>query len=122
MLGIKGVSVVLVHLGLNFSVAKVQKPALSWVCNLLLLSTLHIQPLQEIQVGSWKMSYDYKNMHFSNVKELKLCAAILDVLLRIKICSWVSCLQHTLGGARDEARCPVVFTAVENLNRRHELV
>lgn len=51
VLGIKGVSVVLVHLGLSFSVAQLRKPALSWACNLLLLSTLHIQPLQEIQVG-----------------------------------------------------------------------
>lgn len=51
VLGIKGVSVVLVHLGLSFLVAQLRKPSLSWACNLLLLSTLHIQPLQEIQVG-----------------------------------------------------------------------
>lgn len=51
VLGIKGVSVLLVHLGVTFSVAQLRKPALSWACNLLLLSTLHIQPLQEIQVG-----------------------------------------------------------------------
>lgn len=51
VLGIKGVSVLLVHLGVTFSVAQLRKPALSWACNLLLLSTLHIQPLQEMQVG-----------------------------------------------------------------------
>lgn len=51
LLGIKGVCVLLVHLGLSFSVAQLRKPALSWACNLLLLSTLYIQPLQEIQVS-----------------------------------------------------------------------
>ena len=51
MLGVNGVSVLLVHLGLSFAVAQLRKPALSWACNLLLLCTLHIQPLQEIQVG-----------------------------------------------------------------------
>ncbi len=51
VLGIEGVSVLLVHLGLSFSVAQLRKPALSWACNLLLLSTFHVQPLQEIQVG-----------------------------------------------------------------------
>lgn len=51
VLGIKGVSVLLVHLGVTFSVAQLRKPVLSWACNLLLLSTLHIQSLQEIQVG-----------------------------------------------------------------------
>lgn len=50
VLGIRGVSVLLVHLGLSFSVALLQKSALSWATNLLLLSTLHIRPLQEIQV------------------------------------------------------------------------
>lgn len=51
VLGIKGVSVLLVHLSLSFIVAQLRKPALSWACNLLLLSTLYIQPLQEIQVS-----------------------------------------------------------------------
>lgn len=51
VLGIKGVSVLLVHLGVTFSVAQLRRPALSWACILLLLSTLHIHPLQEIQVG-----------------------------------------------------------------------
>lgn len=51
VLGIKGVSVLLVQLSLSFIVAQLRKPALSWACNLLLLSTLHIQPLQEIQVS-----------------------------------------------------------------------
>ncbi|TWW78355.1 protein-cysteine N-palmitoyltransferase HHAT [Takifugu flavidus] len=65
VLGIKGVSVVLVHLGLNFSVAKVQKPALSWVCNMLLLSSLHIKPLQEIQRGWYETEEEHYLLLFS---------------------------------------------------------
>ncbi|XP_054654434.1 protein-cysteine N-palmitoyltransferase HHAT isoform X1 [Dunckerocampus dactyliophorus] len=49
LLGIKGVTVLLLHLVLSFSVAQLKRPALSWTCNLLLLCTLHIRPLQEIQ-------------------------------------------------------------------------
>ncbi|XP_034040153.1 protein-cysteine N-palmitoyltransferase HHAT isoform X2 [Thalassophryne amazonica] len=49
VLGVKGMTVLLVHLGLSFSVAQVRTPVLSWACSLLLLCTLHIQPLQEIQ-------------------------------------------------------------------------
>ncbi|XP_067370694.1 protein-cysteine N-palmitoyltransferase HHAT isoform X3 [Channa argus] len=48
VLGIQGVCVLLVHLSITFSVAHLRKPALSWACSLLLLSTLHIEPLQVI--------------------------------------------------------------------------
>ncbi|XP_010764660.1 protein-cysteine N-palmitoyltransferase HHAT [Notothenia coriiceps] len=65
VLGIKGVSVLLVHVGLSFSVAQLQKPALSWCCNLLLLSTLHIHPLQEIQRGWYKTEEEYYLLVFS---------------------------------------------------------
>lgn len=51
VLGIQGVSVLLLHLALSFSVALLRKPILSWACNLLLLSTLYVQPLQDVQVG-----------------------------------------------------------------------
>ncbi|XP_062257205.1 protein-cysteine N-palmitoyltransferase HHAT [Platichthys flesus] len=65
VLGVKGVSVLLVHLGLTFSVALLRKPALSWGCNLLLLSTLHIQPLQEIQRGWYETEEEYYLLLFS---------------------------------------------------------
>ncbi|KAJ4948316.1 hypothetical protein JOQ06_019852 [Pogonophryne albipinna] len=65
VLGIKGVSVLLVHVGLSFSLAQLQKPALSWCCNLLLLSTLHIHPLQEIQRGWYKTEEEYYLLVFS---------------------------------------------------------
>ncbi|XP_047458065.1 protein-cysteine N-palmitoyltransferase HHAT [Mugil cephalus] len=65
VLGMKGVSVLLVHLGLSFSVAQLRKPALSWTCNLLLLSTLHIQTLQDIQRGWYKTEEEYYLLLFS---------------------------------------------------------
>ncbi|XP_068424852.1 protein-cysteine N-palmitoyltransferase HHAT isoform X2 [Clinocottus analis] len=65
VLGIRGVSVLLVHLGLCFSVALLRKPALSWAINLLLLSTLHIQPLQELQRGWYESEEEYYLLLFS---------------------------------------------------------
>uniref|UniRef100_A0A3B5AVZ5 Hedgehog acyltransferase n=1 Tax=Stegastes partitus TaxID=144197 RepID=A0A3B5AVZ5_9TELE len=65
VLGIKGVSLLLVHLSLSFSVAQLRKPALSWAFNLLLLSTLHIQPLQDIQRSWYKTEEEYYLLLFS---------------------------------------------------------
>ncbi|XP_041866897.1 protein-cysteine N-palmitoyltransferase HHAT [Melanotaenia boesemani] len=65
VLGIKGVSVLLLHLGASFSVAQLRKPALSWTCNLLLLSTLYIQPLQEIERGWYSSEEEYYLLLFS---------------------------------------------------------
>ncbi|XP_029962555.1 protein-cysteine N-palmitoyltransferase HHAT [Salarias fasciatus] len=64
-LGTKGVSVLLVHLALSFLVARLRIPALSWACNLLLLSTLHIQTIQEIQRGWYKTEEEYYLLLFS---------------------------------------------------------
>ncbi|XP_061601062.1 protein-cysteine N-palmitoyltransferase HHAT [Cololabis saira] len=65
VLGIRGVSVLLLHLAVSFSVAQLRKPALSWTCNLLLLSTLHIQPLQDIQKGWYNTEEEYYLLLFS---------------------------------------------------------
>ncbi|XP_013860616.1 protein-cysteine N-palmitoyltransferase HHAT [Austrofundulus limnaeus] len=65
VLGIKGVSVLLVHLGVSFSVAQLRKPALSWVFNLLMLSTLHVQSLQDIQRGWYSTEEEYYLLLFS---------------------------------------------------------
>lgn len=82
VLGIKGVTVVLVHLGLSFSVAQLRKPTLSWACILLLLSTLHIQPLQEIQVGciTWFILVpDFRGVSLSCNKIIsKICVALYN--------------------------------------------
>ncbi|KAF7665584.1 hypothetical protein LDENG_00138730 [Lucifuga dentata] len=65
ILGVKGIGVLLLHLGLSFSVAQLRNPALSWACSLLLLSTLHIQPLQEIQRGWYQTEEEYYLLLFS---------------------------------------------------------
>ncbi|KAF3708034.1 Protein-cysteine N-palmitoyltransferase HHAT [Channa argus] len=65
VLGIQGVCVLLVHLSITFSVAHLRKPALSWACSLLLLSTLHIEPLQVILRGWYKAEEEYYLLLFS---------------------------------------------------------
>ncbi|XP_037553735.1 protein-cysteine N-palmitoyltransferase HHAT [Nematolebias whitei] len=65
VLGIKGVSVLLVHLGVSFSVAQLRKPTLSWLFNLLLISTLHIKSLQDIQRGWYSTEEEYYLLLFS---------------------------------------------------------
>uniref|UniRef100_A0A3Q1GPB4 Hedgehog acyltransferase n=1 Tax=Acanthochromis polyacanthus TaxID=80966 RepID=A0A3Q1GPB4_9TELE len=65
VLGVKGVSLLLVHLSLSFSVAQLRKPALSWAFSLLLLSTLHIQPLQDIQRRWYQSEEEYYLLLFS---------------------------------------------------------
>ncbi|CAI5654656.1 unnamed protein product [Oreochromis niloticus] len=65
VLGIKGVSVLLVHLGLSFSMAQLRKPALSWACNLLLLYTPHIKELQDLQRGWYESDEEHYLLLFS---------------------------------------------------------
>ncbi|XP_076016425.1 protein-cysteine N-palmitoyltransferase HHAT [Genypterus blacodes] len=65
ILGVNGVCVLLLHLGLSFSVAQLRSPAMSWACSLLLLSTLYIQPLQEIQRGWYETEEEYYLLLFS---------------------------------------------------------
>ncbi|XP_036979917.1 protein-cysteine N-palmitoyltransferase HHAT isoform X2 [Acanthopagrus latus] len=65
VLGIKGVSALLIHLGLSFSVAQLRRPVLSWVCNMLLLSTLHIPQLQEIQRSWYESEEEYYLLLFA---------------------------------------------------------
>ncbi|CAL8298298.1 unnamed protein product [Merluccius merluccius] len=65
VLGVKGVCVLLLHLGLSFTVARLRRPALCWACSLLSLSTLHIPPLQKIQRGWYDTEEEYYLLLFS---------------------------------------------------------
>ncbi|XP_038151592.1 protein-cysteine N-palmitoyltransferase HHAT [Cyprinodon tularosa] len=65
VLGYKGVAVLLLHLSVAFSVAQLRKPALAWITNLLLLSTIHIQSLQDIQRGWYSTEEEYYLLLFS---------------------------------------------------------
>ncbi|XP_077438345.1 protein-cysteine N-palmitoyltransferase HHAT isoform X2 [Vanacampus margaritifer] len=60
VLGLRGVAVLLLHVALSFSVAQLKRPALCWTCNLFLLCTLHVRPLQDIQRG-W---YEHEEEHY----------------------------------------------------------
>lgn len=64
--GVKGVAVLLVHLGVMFFVAQLRRPALCWASSLfLLLFTLHFQPLQDIQRGWYETEEEYYLLLFS---------------------------------------------------------
>lgn len=65
LLGIKGVSVLLVHLSVTFLVTQLRRPALCWASSLLLLSTLQIQKLQDIQRGWYETEEEYYLLLFS---------------------------------------------------------
>ncbi|XP_061646387.1 protein-cysteine N-palmitoyltransferase HHAT isoform X2 [Phyllopteryx taeniolatus] len=65
VLGLRGVAVLLLHVALSFSVAQLRRPALCWTCNLLLLCTLHVPPLQDIQRGWYERDEEYYLLLFS---------------------------------------------------------
>ncbi|XP_035388584.1 protein-cysteine N-palmitoyltransferase HHAT isoform X5 [Electrophorus electricus] len=50
LLGFKGVAVLMLHLSVSLVVAQLHSPTLSWGCAILLLSTLHISSLQDVQI------------------------------------------------------------------------
>ncbi|XP_061693573.1 protein-cysteine N-palmitoyltransferase HHAT isoform X2 [Syngnathoides biaculeatus] len=65
VLGLRGVGVLLLHVVLSFSVAQLRRSALCWACNLLLLCTLHVPPLQDIQRGWYERDEEYYLLLFS---------------------------------------------------------
>lgn len=52
LLGMKGFAVILLHAAVSFAVAQFQIPLLTWLCSLLLLSTLRIPAVEEVKVIS----------------------------------------------------------------------
>ncbi|KAG7328758.1 hypothetical protein KOW79_008702 [Hemibagrus wyckioides] len=65
LLGSRGVAVLMLHLGISLAVAQLQNPALSWGCSLLLLFTLHISSVQDIQRGWYDSDENYYLLMFS---------------------------------------------------------
>ena len=83
VLGLKGVCVLLAHLGLSFTVAQLRRPALCWACSLLSLSTLHIPSLLKIQVDRSSYSVyliEYIYMHIRHNTPLELYRTLLVTL------------------------------------------
>ncbi|XP_072565545.1 protein-cysteine N-palmitoyltransferase HHAT isoform X1 [Paramormyrops kingsleyae] len=65
LLGIRGLAVVLLHMAVSFSVAQLRKPALCWASALMLLSTLHLDFLGELQRGWYETEAEYYLLLFS---------------------------------------------------------
>ncbi|XP_026508338.1 protein-cysteine N-palmitoyltransferase HHAT isoform X1 [Terrapene carolina triunguis] len=60
LLGINGLAVILLHIAISFSVAQFQTAVLTWLCSLLLLSTLRVPAVEEAKRG-W---YDTENEYY----------------------------------------------------------
>uniref|UniRef100_A0A8C9V0F0 Hedgehog acyltransferase n=1 Tax=Scleropages formosus TaxID=113540 RepID=A0A8C9V0F0_SCLFO len=58
-LGLRGVATVLLHVGVAFGVAQMRSPALCWICALILLATLHLNFLEELQRGWYETEAEY---------------------------------------------------------------
>ncbi|NXM62068.1 HHAT palmitoyltransferase, partial [Illadopsis cleaveri] len=60
LLGIKGFAVILLHAAISFAVAQFQLSLLTWLCSLILLSTLRISAVEETK-RKW---YDTENEYY----------------------------------------------------------
>ncbi|TRZ02234.1 hypothetical protein DNTS_017577 [Danionella cerebrum] len=58
LLGVRGVLVLLLHLSISLVVAQLRSFTFTWLCSLMLLSTLHFTPPQDLQ-RSWYSSEDH---------------------------------------------------------------
>ncbi|XP_012685276.2 protein-cysteine N-palmitoyltransferase HHAT [Clupea harengus] len=65
LLGLKGVAVLMLQQSLSLAVAQLHNPALCWGSSFLLLSTLHISSLQDIQRGWYESEEQYYLLLFS---------------------------------------------------------
>ncbi|XP_036403106.1 protein-cysteine N-palmitoyltransferase HHAT [Megalops cyprinoides] len=64
-LGARGVGVVVLHTCLSFTVAQLRRPALSWTCALLLLASLHVGALEDLQRDWYETEAEYYLLLFS---------------------------------------------------------
>ncbi|XP_056624385.1 protein-cysteine N-palmitoyltransferase HHAT isoform X2 [Triplophysa dalaica] len=65
LLGVRGVVLLMLHLSISLAVAQMRSPALSWCCSLLLLSTLNISAVQDLQRGWYGSEEQYFLLLFS---------------------------------------------------------
>ncbi|XP_035388582.1 protein-cysteine N-palmitoyltransferase HHAT isoform X3 [Electrophorus electricus] len=97
LLGFKGVAVLMLHLSVSLVVAQLHSPTLSWGCAILLLSTLHISSLQDVQ-RAW---YDSEERYLLLLFSTAVCA------LRCISFSLELCWSPLLAGG-PSVRCPFV--------------
>ncbi|XP_055027374.2 protein-cysteine N-palmitoyltransferase HHAT [Misgurnus anguillicaudatus] len=66
LLGVWGVALLMLHLSISLAVAQLRSPTQSWCCSLLLLSTLNISPVQDLQRGWYTSEDQYYLLLFSS--------------------------------------------------------
>ncbi|XP_006198798.1 protein-cysteine N-palmitoyltransferase HHAT isoform X1 [Vicugna pacos] len=65
VLGAQGTAVVLLHTAISYCVAQFRSPFLSWLCSLLLLSTLRLQDVEEVKRGWYQTENEYYLLQFT---------------------------------------------------------
>ncbi|XP_068930888.1 protein-cysteine N-palmitoyltransferase HHAT [Petaurus breviceps papuanus] len=65
LLGAHGLAMIFLHTIISFSVAQFQSTLLSWLCSLLLLSTLQVQALEDVKRGWYKTENEYYLLQFT---------------------------------------------------------
>ncbi|ELK16138.1 Protein-cysteine N-palmitoyltransferase HHAT [Pteropus alecto] len=65
VLGIPGTATIFLHTLISFCVAQFRSLFLSWLCSLLLLSTLRLQDVEEIKRGWYKTENEYYLLQFT---------------------------------------------------------
>ncbi|XP_016377815.1 protein-cysteine N-palmitoyltransferase HHAT-like isoform X2 [Sinocyclocheilus rhinocerous] len=65
LLGVRGLTLLMLHLSITLVVAQLRSSILSWVCSLLLLSTLNVTAFQDLQRGWYTSEDQYYLLLFS---------------------------------------------------------
>ncbi|XP_001366478.2 protein-cysteine N-palmitoyltransferase HHAT [Monodelphis domestica] len=65
LLGAHGLTMVFLHTIISFSVAQFRSTLSSWLCSLLLLSTLQVQALEDVKRGWYKTENEYYLLQFT---------------------------------------------------------
>ncbi|XP_058605408.1 protein-cysteine N-palmitoyltransferase HHAT isoform X2 [Onychostoma macrolepis] len=73
LLGVRGLTLLMLHLSISLVVAQLRSPILSWFCSLLLLSTLNVTALQDLQRGWYTSEDQYYLLLFSTAVCILRC-------------------------------------------------
>ncbi|XP_017558036.1 protein-cysteine N-palmitoyltransferase HHAT isoform X1 [Pygocentrus nattereri] len=94
LLGSRGIAVLMLHLSVSLAVAQLCSPILCWGCALVLLSTLHISSLQDMQRG-W---YDSDERYYLLLFSTAVCA-LRCISFSLELC-WNPLLVRAPGQQR----------------------
>uniref|UniRef100_A0A2K5DCZ8 Hedgehog acyltransferase n=1 Tax=Aotus nancymaae TaxID=37293 RepID=A0A2K5DCZ8_AOTNA len=92
VLGTPGLAMVVLHTTISFCVAQFRSQLLSWLCSLLLLSTLRLQGVEEVKRRWYKTENEYYLLHFTlTVRCLYYTSFSLELCWRRPPAAWTSC-------------------------------